>query len=161
MTKRRNRRGNGQIVQRGEDTFRLRYTIGGKRFSQTVTGSKADARIELRRLTRSADDGSHVEPSKMMVAEFVRSRVDQWDANTSLLYRSRAPWLLPEPELCPLRAGDSAGGRDQLLLVRAKLAAQQLPKPGHIRFSNGGDAPPWSNRVESAAIAILETKTCA
>jgi hypothetical protein len=39
MTKQRNRRGNGQIVERGAGVFRLRYTIDGKRFSKTVTGT--------------------------------------------------------------------------------------------------------------------------
>ena len=91
MTKRREERkrglrGNGQIVQRskvdqeGKAAFRLRYTIDGKRFSQTVRCTKADARAKLRALTNAGDTGAHVEPSKVTVADFVRDRIDQWEA---------------------------------------------------------------------------------
>jgi len=102
MTKRRNRRGNGQIVQRGEDTFRLRYTIDGKRFSQTFRGTKADARIEMRRLVRSGDTGEHVAPSAVKVGEFVRARVDQWEAASDITARTAARYReLVENQIVP------------------------------------------------------------
>jgi integrase len=102
MTKRRNRRGNGQIVQRGEDTFRLRYTIDSKRFSQTFRGTKADARIEMRRLVRSGDTGEHVAPNKMTVGEFVRARVNQWEAAGDITARTAGRYReLVENQIVP------------------------------------------------------------
>jgi integrase len=102
MTKRRNRRGNGQIVERGDGVYRLRYTIDGKRFSKTVTGTKADARMEMRRLTRSGDVGEHVEPSRMKVADFVRARVDQWEASGEITARTAGRYReLVENQIVP------------------------------------------------------------
>jgi integrase len=102
MTKRRNRRGNGQIVQRGEDTFRLRYTIDSKRFSQTFRGTKADARIEMRRLVRSGDTGEHVAPSKVKVGDFVRARVNQWEAAGDITARTAGRYReLVENQIVP------------------------------------------------------------
>jgi integrase len=99
--RRRNRRGDGEIIPRG-DAFRLRYVINGKRFSKTVRGSKADARVELRKLLKSGDDGSHVEPSKMTVAEFVRARIDQWETAGSITARTAGRYReLTENQIVP------------------------------------------------------------
>jgi hypothetical protein len=64
--------GDGGIDQRGENSFRLRYRIGKKRFTQAFRGTEAEAKTKLRALLHSADTGQHVEPSKITVAEFVR-----------------------------------------------------------------------------------------
>jgi integrase len=50
--------GDGGIDERqrhpdGSSTWRLRYRIGGRRFTQTVRGTKAEAKKELRRLIKS------------------------------------------------------------------------------------------------------------
>jgi integrase len=63
--------GDGSIDQRGENTFRLRYRIGKQRFAITFKGTRAEARAKLRELLKSGDDGTHVEPSKMTVAQWV------------------------------------------------------------------------------------------
>ena len=55
MTKRGH--GEGGIYEQGENTFRLRYRVGKKRFNQTFTGTLSEARAELRRLLRSGDTG--------------------------------------------------------------------------------------------------------
>ena len=65
MTKRE--RGEGSVQQRGEDTFRLRYRIDGKRFEKTFRGVQAEARKELRRLLKAGDDGDHIAPSRLTV----------------------------------------------------------------------------------------------
>src|SRR5262249_8226001 len=63
--------GDGGIDQRGENSFRLRYRIGTQRHSVAFQGTLADARKKLRELLKSGDDGTHVEPSRMTVGEWV------------------------------------------------------------------------------------------
>jgi integrase len=63
--------GDGGIDERGKDRWRLRYRVGGKRFTKTVRGSIGEARKELRRLLKSGDDGQHVAPDKTTLAEWV------------------------------------------------------------------------------------------
>src|SRR5262245_5355759 len=62
--------GDGGIDQRGENTFRLRYRIGKQRFAVTFQGTLAEAKKKLRELLKSGDDGTHIEPSRMTVAEW-------------------------------------------------------------------------------------------
>jgi integrase len=67
--------GVGSIEPRGANTFRLRYSIDGKRFKKTITAdSKAEAQKELRKLLKAADDGSHVAPNKITVGKWM----EQW-----------------------------------------------------------------------------------
>ncbi len=87
MKQKRNRRGSGQIEQRG-DAFRLRFTVEGKRHAVTFTGTKAEARAELRRLTHAPDIGEHVAPSKQTVGAFVAARIDQWEASGDITGRT-------------------------------------------------------------------------
>lgn len=68
--------GDGGIDQRGENKFRLRYRVGRKRFSKTFRGTSAEARKELRRLIKSGDDGEHIAPAKITLAEWA----DRWIA---------------------------------------------------------------------------------
>jgi len=69
-----NRRGHGEgtIQERGEDTYRIRYRVDGRRFTKTFHGTKADARKELRRLLKAGDDGEHVDPSKKTVGQWIK-----------------------------------------------------------------------------------------
>jgi integrase len=73
-----NRRGHGDggIDQRGKNSWRLRYRVNGKRFTQSFRGSKTEAQGELRRLLRSGDTGEHIEPDRITVAQWV----EQWIA---------------------------------------------------------------------------------
>jgi integrase len=64
--------GDGGIDQRGENTFRLRYRVNGKRFAKTIRGSLTEARKELRKLLKAKDDGLAVEPSKLTVAGWIK-----------------------------------------------------------------------------------------
>jgi integrase len=68
--------GDGGIDARGPDRWRLRWRVDGKRFSKSFRGSISDARKELRRLIKSADDGQHVAPDKLTLA----ASVDCWIA---------------------------------------------------------------------------------
>jgi hypothetical protein len=67
--------GAGNVEERGENVYRLRYSVSGKRFKKTITAnSKAEAQKELRKLLKAGDDGFHVAPSKITVGAWL----DQW-----------------------------------------------------------------------------------
>jgi integrase len=66
----------GGIDQRGPDQWRLRWRVGGKRYSKAFHGSKRAAQTELRRLLQSADAGVHVAPDRTTVAEYLRGWLD-------------------------------------------------------------------------------------
>lgn len=77
----------GHIQKRGDDTYRLKFDAGrddktGKRKTQFVTfhGTKRQAQVKLAELIASVSASTYVEPTKLTVAEFVRSRVDHWEA---------------------------------------------------------------------------------
>lgn len=75
MIKRRSY-GDGGIDARGENVWRLRYRVNGKRYHKTFRGTLSDARKELRRLIRSGDTGEHVAPDRTSLGEWI----DRWIA---------------------------------------------------------------------------------
>jgi len=72
------RYGDGSIRERSSGSYQVRWRVNGKRHEITVRGTYADARRELRAKLKSADDGQHVAPSKLTIAEHVRDRLAQW-----------------------------------------------------------------------------------
>jgi integrase len=68
--------GGGAIEQRGPGVFRLRYAIGGERFSQTVTGTKAEAKVKLRELMAAGDKGTHVAPTATTLGQWITEWLD-------------------------------------------------------------------------------------
>jgi integrase len=66
--------GGGTIDERGDNTYRLRYLIDGRRYSKTLSGTKAEARKELRTLVNSGDTGEFVAPNKITIGQWI----DQW-----------------------------------------------------------------------------------
>lgn len=73
MTRRR-AYGDGGIDARGENTWRLRYRINGKRFTKTVRGTKTEAQKALRDMLHAGDTGDHVAPDKITLGKWV----DHW-----------------------------------------------------------------------------------
>ena len=69
----------GHIVRRGRHSWRIKYDLPnaarGRRQTRyvTVRGKRQDAERELARLITAAHDGTLVEPSKTMVADYLRS----------------------------------------------------------------------------------------
>ena len=69
----------GNITRRGKRSWRLKFDVGvdakGKRKIQysTVKGRRQDAEKELTRLLAQTDAGTLVEPSKITVAQYLRS----------------------------------------------------------------------------------------
>jgi integrase len=76
----------GNISKRGKHSWRLKFDLGrnpaGQRNIQyhTFRGTRDEAEAKLRELMVSVDRSEYVEPAKTTVAEFLRARVDQWEA---------------------------------------------------------------------------------
>lgn len=77
----------GHIRRRGKQSWELKYDIGrdpitGRRLVKTknVKGTKRDAERELRNILSAVDSGGYSGPTKITVAEYVRQRIDQWQA---------------------------------------------------------------------------------
>jgi integrase len=79
-----------------------------KRKWHNFRGTKREAQVERARLIAAVSEGNYVERSKIALAEFVRSRIDQWQANgdisprTAQRYRQLAenqlvPYIGPKP----------------------------------------------------------------
>jgi integrase len=66
----------GGIDARGDNVWRLRYRVNRKRYSKTFRGTVSEARKELRRLLKSGDEGEHIEPDKITLAQWI----DRWIA---------------------------------------------------------------------------------
>ena len=77
----------GSVIRRGKSSWRIKFDVGndanGKRKIQyhTFRGTRRGAQDKLTELMASVGTGSYVEPSKIMVTDFVRSRIDQWEAS--------------------------------------------------------------------------------
>jgi hypothetical protein len=65
------------IRERSPGSYQVRWRVDGKRYETTVRGTRGDARKELRAKLKGADDGQHVAPTKLTVAEHVRVRLKQ------------------------------------------------------------------------------------
>jgi integrase len=72
MSVNRRDHGDGGIDARGADRWRLRWRVDGKRFTKSFRGSIGEARKELRRVIKSADDGQHVAPARLVLADYLR-----------------------------------------------------------------------------------------
>ena len=63
--------GEGSHVPAGENTWRLRYRVNGKRYSKPFRGTKSEAKKELRRLLKAGEDGEHVDPHRKTVRQWI------------------------------------------------------------------------------------------
>jgi integrase len=99
----------GHVRRRSASGFEIKYEAGtdprtGKRVTKYVSfrGSKRQAKAKLIELLDTVAKGSHVDPSKTIVAEFVRSRIDQWEASDKISARTAARYReLNENQIAP------------------------------------------------------------
>jgi len=70
MSKKRGYR-DGGIDPRGAKSWRLRYRVGGRRFTKTVCGTKTEAQKILRELLHTGDTGTHVAPDKVTLRDWI------------------------------------------------------------------------------------------
>jgi hypothetical protein len=59
-----------------------------KRKWHSFKGSKREAQVECAKLIAAVSKGDYVEPSKATVADFVRARIDQWQAAGEISVRT-------------------------------------------------------------------------
>jgi integrase len=142
----------GSITRRGKQSWRIRFDVGranGKRVARahTFRGTRKEAQAKLAELLASVAQGSYVAPAKMSVAAFVRSRVDQWEADitarTAQRYRQ-----LTENQIAP-----HIGAMPLQKLVRLDVEAW------HTKLRNGGLAARTighAHRVLSKALRDAE-----
>src|SRR6516164_11792352 len=99
----------GHIQQRGKNSWRLKFDAGrdektGKRKTQfhTFRGTKREAQVKLVELIASVSQAKYVEPNKITVAEFVRGRVDHWEAAGDISARTAERYrVLVEKQIAP------------------------------------------------------------
>jgi integrase len=148
----------GHIRRRGNsgNSWELKFDVdadarNGKRRTQyqSFRGTKREAQIKLAELIAAADRGTYVEPNKISVAEFVRSRVDQWEAAGTTSARSAQRYRqLTENQIAP-----HLGSR-----VLQKLTVLDL-ESWHAALRNSGAAPRsigHAHRVLGKALADAE-----
>ncbi|UFW82858.1 site-specific integrase [Bradyrhizobium barranii] len=98
----------GNITKRGKNSWRLKFDAGrdekGERKTQFVTfrGTKREAQVELAKLIASVAEQKYVEPHKITVAEWVRGRVDHWEASGEISARTAQRYRqLVENQIAP------------------------------------------------------------
>jgi integrase len=85
----------GHIRRRGERSWELKYEAGtdartGKRQTRYLSfkGTKREAEAKLNELLAAVAKGSHIDPNKITIAEFVQARIDQWEGSRTISARS-------------------------------------------------------------------------
>jgi integrase len=91
--------GDGGIDEPYPGHYRLRWRVDGRRHSKIFQGSLGEARRELRRLLKTADDGEHVAPDRQRVADYLR---DWLGADTRISPKTRERYQqLAERQIIP------------------------------------------------------------
>jgi integrase len=98
----------GHIQQRGKNSWRLKFDAGrdggGHRKIQyhTFRGTKREAQVKLAELIASVASNVYVEPNKITIADFVRNRIEQWEAAGNITARTAARYReLAENQIVP------------------------------------------------------------
>lgn len=99
----------GHIQQRGKNSWRLKFDAGreentGKRKTQFVTfrGTKRQAQVKLAELIASVAQAKFVEPHKISIIEWVRARVNHWEAAGDISARTAERYReLVENQIAP------------------------------------------------------------
>jgi integrase len=99
----------GNITQRGKSSWRLKFDAGrdektGRRKTHfhTFRGTKRQAQTKLAELIAAVAQSRYIEPSKIAVADYVRNRVNQWEAAGDISARTAARYReLTENQIVP------------------------------------------------------------
>jgi integrase len=124
-------------------------TAKRRRRWHSFKGTKREAQVECARLVASLGQGSYVERSKMTVADFVRSRVDQWEAAGNISARTAQRYRQSvENQIVP-----HLGTKPLQKVTRLEIEAW------HTTLRNGGLSPRsigHAHRVLSMALRDAE-----
>ena len=144
----------GHIRRRGQRSWELKIAAGvdaaGKRKTRYASfrGSKRDAAIELAKLIATVNTGSFIEPTKMLVAEFTRARVRQWEAAGDITARTAQRYnQLVENQIVPHVGGQTLQKLSRLDIERwhtslrtSGLAARTIGHAHRVLAKALGDA---------------------
>ena len=163
----------GNITKRGKNSFRLKFDAGidanGKRKIQyhTFRGTKREAQDRLTELMASVGKGSYVEPSKIMVADFVRGRIDQWEASGKISAVTAARYReLNENQIAPhigarvlqkLRRTDIESWHTTLRNSGHAKGNTTIRAPSAVRRASFAQATPSSSPRIKLSMAISQT----
>jgi integrase len=123
----------GHIRRRGENSWELKYDIdrsGGGRQTRyrSFQGTRREAQAKLAELIASLGQGTYVEANKTTVAEFVRQRVEQWEAASTISARTAQRYR----QLCENQIAPHLGSK-----VLQKLKPLDIEE-WHTALRNGG-----------------------
>jgi integrase len=138
----------GSIVRRGARSWRLKYDLPGTTKRQTryvtIRGKRQDAERELARLIGAVHDGTNVEPSRITVADYLRS------------------WLSGAHGLSGKTHERYCGLAEQQIIPHLGALALQKLRPAHVAdwhqkllASGGRDGRPLSPRTVGHAHRVL------
>jgi len=127
--------------KRGVATWELKFDAdraeGGRQtVYRSFKGSKREAQAELTRLLAQAQAGEYVEPSKLSVVDYVRSRIKQWHASGTISQKTSERY----EELATYQLGRFAiGSRPLQKLTAADIEAwhNELKTSGRQRGDGG------------------------
>jgi len=148
--------GQGHIRQQGKGSSEIKFDLGrdpgtGKCITRYVTfhGTKRQAQVELTRMLSRRDEGSHVDPTKMTLAEYLRhwlsNNIDRRVAARTA-HRHRG---IVEKNIIP-RLGQVAVRR--LTAVHIEAFEAELQREGWVkarakpRINEGGQPSPPEKR---------------
>lgn len=155
--------GDGGIDEHGPDRWRLRWRAAGTRHSKIFRGSVTAARKELRRLIKSVDDGLHVAPAKLTIADYL----SDWLANDTrispktreryqqLARRQINPYL-GSAEIQKLRPADV--NRWHSALLKTGLAARTVGHAHRVLHRGLGRAVALELASRNVAYAVSPPK---
>jgi hypothetical protein len=148
----------GHIRQRGARSWELKFdseTDTGKRKTNyhSFKGGKREAQARLAELIASAGRGDYVPPTKITIGEYVRMRIDQWEAAGNLTARTTQRYR----QLLKNQVVPHLGTR--LLQKLTRLDVEDWPtryapadsRPARSATVTGCSAKPWAMRRRTAA----------
>jgi integrase len=138
----------GSIVRRGARSWRIKYDLPDTTKRQTryvtIRGKRRDAERELARLISAVHDGTNVEPSRVTVADYLRS------------------WLSGAHGLSGKTHERYCGLAEQQIIPHVGALALQKLRPAHVAdwhqkllTSGGKDGRPLSPRTVGYAHRLL------
>lgn len=127
----------GYIRERGENYFELSFDLEAdatgkrKRKFHSFRGSKREAQRKLAELIAGVSGGSYIEPSKLQVADFVRGRIDQWEASGTISARTAQRYR----QLCEKQIAPQIGSKvvQKLRPIDIEAWHNELRKTGSAR----------------------------
>ena len=92
----------GHIRQRSPGSWEVRWRHEGRVCTRTIKGSKKDAERALRAAIPAVEQGNHIDPSRITVAELLASRIEAWHASGKIRNATRDLYLTAAKTAAPI-----------------------------------------------------------